>query len=255
MTKNRSAGRASPDLRRTVDQDGVVEVELRRGRRERWIWIFGLTALGALVGLVLGLWSWLAPAKASGGHQVRGNEQAPEAVSQRPRAPRSRRAPSPALVSVGAGAGATGAEEAAPAGEDPEDQEGEGTDEPSPGQVRVGIDLFPARGTKPIKRGIVVPDDFELPPGYVRHFQTTDRGRMLEGILMFHPEHKPLDANGDPIPLPPDRIVPPEMAPPGLPIRMLEVPAEEEEPFPQVGDPRAGGGDEDTGEDGSDTAP
>ena len=82
-----------------------------------------------------------------------------------------------------------------------------------PGE-HAGLDVFPPPGTKPIKRGIVVPDDFELPPGYVRHYQTTDDGRRLPPILMFHPDYAG--------PVPEDRIVPPDMAPPGLPLEMLD---------------------------------
>lgn len=89
-----------------------------------------------------------------------------------------------------------------------------------------GLALFPPPGTDPPKRGIVVPDDFELPPGYVRHYQATDSGERLPAILMFHPDYRPVDADGVPLPLPPDRIVPPELAPLGLPVRMLEMPAE-----------------------------
>ena len=81
-----------------------------------------------------------------------------------------------------------------------------------------GIAVFPPLGTKPIKLGIVVPDDFELPAGYVRHFQSTDDGERLPAILMFPPDYEWVDANGQPIELPDDRVVPPEMAPPGLPI-------------------------------------
>ncbi|HVN85422.1 MAG TPA: hypothetical protein VMW17_11300 [Candidatus Binatia bacterium] len=87
-----------------------------------------------------------------------------------------------------------------------------------------GIALFPPPGTKPIKRGIVVPDGFELPPGYVRHYQTTDEGQQLAPILMFHPDYQPLDEHGVPIPVPADRVVPPELAPAGMPIHMLEPP-------------------------------
>ena len=89
-----------------------------------------------------------------------------------------------------------------------------------------GIAVFPPPGTKPIKRGIVVPDGVDLPPGYVRHYQTTDDGQQLPPILMFHPDYHPVDAHGNPIPLPEDRIVPPDMAPPGMPVEMLNVPAE-----------------------------
>lgn len=68
-----------------------------------------------------------------------------------------------------------------------------------------------------------MPEGFELPPGYVRHYQTTDDGRQLPAILMFHPDYEFVDERGAPVPLPEDRIVPPELAPPGLPIQMLEV--------------------------------
>ncbi len=95
--------------------------------------------------------------------------------------------------------------------------------EPPPGE-KTGIHLFPPPGTKPIKGGIIVPDGYQLPPGYVRHFQATDDGEPVQAILMFHPDHRPLDADGRPIPLPADRVVPPEMAPPGMPIQMLEAP-------------------------------
>jgi hypothetical protein len=88
-----------------------------------------------------------------------------------------------------------------------------------------GIGLFPPPGTEPLKMGIVVPDDFELPEGYLRHTQVTDDGQELEPILLFHPDYQVFDENGEPMELPQDRIVPPELAPPGMPIRMLEPPA------------------------------
>jgi hypothetical protein len=87
-----------------------------------------------------------------------------------------------------------------------------------------GIALFPPPGTNPIKRGIIVPDGFELPPGYVRHYQTTDDGYQLPPILMFDEDYRPVDEHGEPIPLPDDRVVPPEMAPPGLAVQILNVP-------------------------------
>ena len=87
-----------------------------------------------------------------------------------------------------------------------------------------GLALFPPQGTKPILRGIIVPDDAELPPGYVRHYQATFDGRQLPPILMFHPDYHPVDANGEPIPLPEDRVVPPDMAPPGMAIQTLDIP-------------------------------
>lgn len=86
-----------------------------------------------------------------------------------------------------------------------------------------GIQLYRA-GTKPLKRGILVPEGFELPPGYVRHYQSTDNGEPVAAILMFHPDYAPTDPSGQPIPLPENRVVPEELAPPGLPIEMLELP-------------------------------
>jgi hypothetical protein len=93
-----------------------------------------------------------------------------------------------------------------------------------PGE-QTGIALFPAMGSDPPKRGILVPEDFELPPGYLRHYQSTDDGEPLPAILMFHPDFEFVDANGAPIELPADRVVPPWLAPPGMPIEMLELPA------------------------------
>jgi len=91
-------------------------------------------------------------------------------------------------------------------------------------EAKTGIAVFPPPGTDPPKAGIVVPDAYELPPGYVRHYQTTDDGQQLPPILMFHPDFQPVDDRGRPVPVPADRVVPPEMAPPGLPHDVLEVP-------------------------------
>jgi hypothetical protein len=95
---------------------------------------------------------------------------------------------------------------------------------PAPPAAARGIGLFPPPGTNPPKPGIIVPDNFELPPGYVRHNQTMDDGRELPPILMFHPDYDFLDEHGQRVAIPTDRVVPPEMAPAGLPIRMLVVP-------------------------------
>jgi hypothetical protein len=92
-----------------------------------------------------------------------------------------------------------------------------------------GITLFPLPGTKPIKRGLVVPDDFPLPEGYVRHYQTTDDGEQLPAILMFHPDYDFVNDRGEPIAVPADRVVPPDLAPPGLEPKMLDVPEKSHE--------------------------
>jgi hypothetical protein len=92
--------------------------------------------------------------------------------------------------------------------------------------INDGIAAFPPPGTDPPRSGVIVPDDWVLPEGYVRHYQTTDDGEPLPPILMFHPDYTFTDEQGNPIAIPPDRIVPPELVPPGLPVRMLELPAQ-----------------------------
>ncbi len=87
-----------------------------------------------------------------------------------------------------------------------------------------GIAAFNPPGTSPPLKGLAVPESFELPLGYVRHHQVTDAGEPLEAILMFSPDYSFRDAAGNPISIPEDRVVPPEMAPPGLPLREIEIP-------------------------------
>lgn len=89
---------------------------------------------------------------------------------------------------------------------------------------REGIAAFNPPGTRPPLLGLVVPEDYPLPPGYVRHHQVTDAGEPLEPILMYAPDAQLQDAAGNPVPIPEDRVVPPERAPPGLPIRQVELP-------------------------------
>ena len=85
--------------------------------------------------------------------------------------------------------------------------------------VHTGLGAFNPPGTKPPLVGLAVPEDFVLPPGYVRHYQATDDGQRIEPILMFSPDFR------WPFAIPADRVVPPELAPPGLPIRRIEIPA------------------------------
>jgi hypothetical protein len=91
--------------------------------------------------------------------------------------------------------------------------------------VRTGLAAFNPPGTRPPLIGLAVPEHFELPPGYVRHHQATDDGQRIEPILMFAPDTPTLVVNGRTITVPADRVVPPELAPPGLPIRRIVVPA------------------------------
>jgi hypothetical protein len=91
--------------------------------------------------------------------------------------------------------------------------------------VYSGLGAFSPPGTRPPLVGLAVPEDFVLPEGYVRHYQATDDGQRIEPILMFSPDHTFYDAAQRPIAIPQDRVVPPELAPPGLPIRRIVIPA------------------------------
>lgn len=97
--------------------------------------------------------------------------------------------------------------------------------------IRTGLGAFPPPGTSPPVRGLAVPDDFPLPDGYVRHHQVTDDGQRIAPILMFAPDRDSIVVRGVRMPIPPDRIVTPELAPPGLPLRRVVIPS-----------PREGGG-------------
>lgn len=91
--------------------------------------------------------------------------------------------------------------------------------------VRSGLAAFSPPGTRPPLVGLAVPEDFALPDGYVRHHQATDDGQRIEPVLMFAPDRQFVDAAGQPIAIPKDRVVPPELAPPGMPVRRIKIPA------------------------------
>jgi len=211
-----------PKLR--VDADGVRIYEVPGVRARVWLVVIAAVIVVALLLVVRGshqseLFDRTAPVARSA---------APPALGAGPRLPAERAAARPPVpprvppVVPGAPAAAPNAAAAdSAAADEPPPREpmfgGATSGEPS------GVALFPPPGTKPIKRGLVVPDDFDLPPGYVRHYQATDDGERVPAILMFHPDYHPVDQHGDPIALPADRIVPPDMAPPGMPIEMLEL--------------------------------
>lgn len=90
--------------------------------------------------------------------------------------------------------------------------------------IHTGIGAFNPPGTSPPLVGVAVPPDFELPEGYVRHFQTTDDGQPIEPILMYSPDYEFLDADGNPVEIPEDRVVPPEHVPEGLEPRVIDIP-------------------------------
>ena len=90
--------------------------------------------------------------------------------------------------------------------------------------VHTGLGAFSPPGTRPPLIGLAVPEDFVLPEGYVRHHQATDDGQRIEAILMFAPDRQFFDAANRPIAVPANRVVPPEHAPPGMPIRRIVLP-------------------------------
>lgn len=87
-----------------------------------------------------------------------------------------------------------------------------------------GLGAFNPPGTRPPKVGLAVPEDYPLPPGYVRHYQATDDGQRIEPILMFAPDFQLRDAQQRAIDMPKNRVVPAELAPPGFPIRLIVIP-------------------------------
>lgn len=90
--------------------------------------------------------------------------------------------------------------------------------------IHSGLGAFNPPGTSPPMIGLAVPDDYVLPEGYVRHFQATDDGQRIEPILMYSPDFNFFDNAGQQIVIPENRVVPGNMAPPGLVIRPIKIP-------------------------------
>ena len=90
--------------------------------------------------------------------------------------------------------------------------------------IRTGLGAFNPPGTSPPLVGLAVPEDYPLPEGYVRHYQATDEGQAIEPILMYSPDYEFLDAAGQAIEIPADRVVRVAQAPAGLPIRQVRIP-------------------------------
>lgn len=197
-------------MQRRVDRDGVTEISQPRAGKGLWIGLVTVLAFGLLT--LIG-WLVFVPSE--------DDPLPPPAVSEPQRSP-DPEPPAAARPAVRLSPPRPSA--APPPPPDPEPSESPPmapSDVPSGGKS--GLALFQP-GIKPIRKGIVVPESFPLPPGYMRHYQSMDDGRELPAILMFHPDYKPVDASGQSVPLPESRIVPPELAPPGLPIQMLQVP-------------------------------
>ena len=90
--------------------------------------------------------------------------------------------------------------------------------------IHEGLGAFNPPGTSPPMIGLAVPEDYVLPEGYVRHYQATDDGQRIEPILMYSPDFAFFDSNGQPMVIPENRVVPGNMAPPGLVIRPIKIP-------------------------------
>ena len=209
-------GSQHPEYERHVDSDGVTRIQ--RKRTGSGMWIVGLGLGFTVVCLLLSAWLVSSPAPVPATPEpepVRSPRVHRRPPPLRPVPLRRPRAPQPAPAQPSEPAPQQAPEEAPPSG---------------PAE---GINLY-RPGTDPLKQGIVVPEDFELPPGYVRHYQSTDNGERVKPILMFHPDYKPVDSNGQPVELPASRVVPPELAPAGMPIEILELPEGPEgvEPIP-----------------------
>jgi hypothetical protein len=218
-------GSQHPEEERHVDRDGVTRIEQRRtGSGSTWIIGLGL----GFTALCLALSAWLVFAPSPVPETV---EPEPVTVRDTPAAtppparprPVMRPAPQPAAQPS----------PTPPVNETPVSQEAPEEVPAEAAGEKTGLALF-RPGTKPLKQGLIVPEDFEVPEGYVRHYQTTDDGQRVKAILMFHPDYKPTDSAGQPVALPENRVVPPEMAPPGMPIDILELPEGPEgvEPIP-----------------------
>ena len=219
------ASQSEPKTR--VDADGVRITRAPAIRGSTW-WLLGAIALLSLL-LIAGV----RPLLRGGG------ETQPPDVEPRPaRAARSSSASDPsrpaAPARIAAAKELPAAPVAPPRAGRPEPGDGSAATAAAPadgaaengdrGTEPTGIALFPPPGTDPPKSGIIVPDGFVLPPGYVRHYQVTDDGQQLAPILMFHPDFQLVDEHGNPVAMPADHIVPAEMAPPGLAIEMLQIP-------------------------------
>ena len=203
---------------------------------------FLLIAIGLVAGALAGWWTSTTPTRSAGAVA-----SAPVAVaSSAPAfiAPASAGAPAIALVRTRPASAP--AAPRIPRGRDPNgDQTPDLSDYINAGEkptmnevldrlhaagVHTGLGAFNPPGTKPPLVGLAVPEDFVLPPGYVRHYQATDDGQRIEPILMFAPDFQAVTPDGRPVAMPANRVVPPELAPSGLPIRRIVVPAPTEGP-------------------------
>ena len=233
----RMDNQARPPARRR-DEDGVEIAPIARGRRT--FWLIGLAvALPIVVTLaVVALIRATPPSRAAAAPRTAGEGDAETVARVAGGAPSAApRRPAPVASTHAAAAVVprriAGTEPAAPGATPVPEREKPRREIDARDAIEMlreagehdGIAAFGLPGSDPPKSGIIVPEEFELPEGYVRHYQSTDDGEALPAILMFHPDYEFVDAQGQVIPLPKDRIVPPEMAPPGLATdNVLQVP-------------------------------
>lgn len=167
-----------------------------------------------------------APARPppGGGGALRGRRDEPAAPAAEPRLPRAvaRRRAEPGAAPVAGAAGEQVIENVPGQELPPGVDAGDAIAALQRMGATEGIAAFPPPGTSPPKAGVIVPDDYELPEGYARHYQSSDDGRPLAPILVYAPDYEFLDEDGEPIPIPEDRVVPPDRAPPDLPVRLLD---------------------------------
>ena len=211
------------------DGDGVRITVHPRGRGWRVVGVVAVAALAAFVGYRM-LATRAGPVQAATGAA---NGQPSAARDAGPKSLRA--APTSSAMAASGAAGAT----ASAAERDGEDPTPDLSDYVLPGEapsmaqvidglhrrgIRTGLGAFQPPGTSPPLLGLEVPEDFPLPEGYVRHYQATDDGQRIAPILMFAPDFQLFDARGRPVPMPADRVVPPALAPPGLPLRQVRIP-------------------------------
>jgi hypothetical protein len=219
-----------------MDADGVRVVRAPAAASAR-VWAMVLIAVAMIVAGVIAFQRFAAPPPSSAAEQVHGQGVAGvDSHTDQPRrssADNDQMPPRRAPLRVSS---ATSSQlDDARSGDENDLASYISPDDPEPTMTEViealrasgehgGLAAFNPPGTSPPLMGLAVPEDFELPPGYVRHHQVTDAGEPIEAILMFSPDHVFRDADGQPIAIPEDRVVPPELAPPGLPIRPITLP-------------------------------
>jgi hypothetical protein len=212
-----------PAHERRVDSDGVVRVEQPRASGATWVLRIGIAI--SCVSLALSAWLVFDTPEVESLPVSSSSEPPPPLpmVTAPPAQPAARPAVEPARPAARPALPRHLEEQVAAVPEEVLAQLPEGLFEmPRPGDPPSGMMVFPPPGTDPPKKGILVPEDFELPPGYVRHYQATDDGERLPAILMFSQDGPPLDANGQPMKVPDNLIVPPELAPPGMPLQIMD---------------------------------